>query len=1673
MAGTDTTNLNENNKGLFTDSSMSNQPKGTYRYALNVVNESADGDQNFRNNEESNEPCATFPDGFVPIGKTYKNEKEVIVALVKQDNTVSEIGMITNNCEYITYVNDELSAEKDKLNFKVENQIDISYRSRRGCEDTIYFTENGNKPRYFNFAKPEEFQNNDGTWAAKKFNLFREYNKIPVFKTVKVNNSGGNLLPGSYNIAFRYLDNGLNPTEFVLTSEIINIYNDLTDQAYNNINGSINSESDYLNFGKTTKAISVVFNNIDDSFPYYQLAFIEATNGSGQVSSVKYTEVIPTTKDFFIYTGDNAITEGTEEEITIASDIIDRAEFNIQFENRLLLANTKGKQVDFCRLQKYASKIKADLVTKKVYLNVIDDPLNAKNPTVKFSGVEYMPGEIYAFAIVYVFEDGSMSFGYHIPGKSPNVGNDIIFSPGEHTYPMSNDNQSQNNRYIDNSTCEDTTYWGLDSEGISLEGKAVRHHRFPLRSDIGLPLVRQEESTGEIPSLFWRVQLNMFGTIDTSVICSEEEIEEGTCTPKTAEVFQVRVAYSVDGELYTFIYTIDPNYYTDNTGFYTISPLAPETAFSPLYTSNNITVITIEETDANGDFVIVPDGTTSPKGLNYSTEIDNYESTKEDRIFSTDLFGIKFSGIELPNEEDTNGEKVVGYYIVRCERTENEKTILDSGVLTQSLINSKYISHGLLAPDVDSSKVSKDVFGFIHPEHKFNNHEYISYDKIIHQGNFNVTSRKMSKIRYNDILDGSSYNSKYHKSGNDDGHDADGNPNSRGYDGWSLACIVRDNMVNFSSARDFEVDSFNIKERFYLRAIESKDINNSQTTAYNISSDNRVGIIQLYTQLTIPNGQLPYVLLKRNIADSYSNFRVLPYYKDSKNLETGTTATIFGGDTYISPMRYANTVFWQNRNAKRKGKSGIFQTILGIFIAVAGAVLSIVSAGFSTILVGAGIALIGGGVLVTASGIQRDKWEKAYSEEYDKGLRETALDNWVDQQYVKPSPGRDGPSDDEIQWIGDCITDLWFESQINIQLRNKMTTDVPTFLNSPGTVETGNETPDTEWEFFGIRYQLGHSRYPVSTIEQQFTNKLLVFNSARNDNKEYIGLALGEYYNINPDYKRLNKQKIYYHLPIEYDCCSDCSEKFPHRWHWSEQSFQEELTDNYRVFLPNNYRDIEGETGEITNIFRIGHDLFIHTQEALWQVLRNNQQVVIDQVVSFIGTGDLFNLPPRLIIDDESGNTAGCYHKWASIKTQAGFFFVCEKQRKIFKLTSNGLEPISNYGNANWFQNNLGLLVDKEYYSSKTTPYPYRNNPSNPFGSGFISTYDTKKDRVIFTKKDFQFNYEITDSNDYEICVNDGNLVYFDNFETIIETRKANGWRYLGLEDCKMKFERNIVRSKQEQRTKIINGIPTPITVTVQYLDTVNDYIDGIAIDNPIQNNNSWTMSYSLIEKSWISWHSYLPNFYINVPDKFYSWIYGNNHLWEHGTTGNYLNYYGKLYPFIIEFISVSNPLLTKTWEYIQVLLEAKKYDFDSKEFFDVNEFFNKAIFYNTRQCSGLLDVVQKNKNDQNYMIEQTQNLQLNQITVDRHERDWTFNHLRDIRTNYSKPIFKSNLDSRQSEYYTDKILDISTMDYNKDWSQLESFRDKYLAVRLIFDKFADIKLILNFSLENERQSFR
>lgn len=1504
-------NITKPSKGLNTDYSYEDQPKETYSFALNAVVESDDGDFNVLSVEEANEICASFPVGYTPIGKVYIGSGETAIFLVKDDGTASEIGVTDDDCNYVTYVND--LAQVDKLGFDIEYQVDATYRLRRGCERTLYFVDNLNFPRYYNLDKPEEFKTG-GDWDVEKFKLFKTSNQVPTFVNI-IPTTGGSLLAGSYNFSIQYLDEDLNPTEWITTSDTTIIYNNNTEsKEFSEVRGSTNKKSVHQDFGPTSKAIEITLGNLNTAFPYYRIAVVEATNGIGEISRVLFSTEQSTSNPIFSHNGEiENYTIGTKEEIAQFSTVIENAAHIEQIENRLVLGNTQGKKINYCELQKYASKMTADVVYKNVILDSITTDSNPKRGQLHTESVGYMPGEIYSFGIVYLFGDGTTSPVYHIPGKAPGA-----------TSGMSSDNSLVNTTYVDNDSCAENVYWGLDSQGAAMEGALVRHHRFPTRAAAVKPLVTRTElgAPGGGDGTDYELRLDITGEIDPG---------------EARDPIIYRVTYSRDG--------FSPLYYTgivDVTNYNAGEVGGVNPAYQDLLIVSDPLIlqgiITLEY--YAGDILA------SPQDLTYTVRAvtgSGESSFVDDAEYYADIFGIEFSNIDKPTLVDTGGEDVVGYYIVRNERTESNKTILDTGVLAPLLSErggsgTKFVSHGHIMPT--SSDMKDDTFALIHPEHKFNNKEYTNVTSYVQEGKYDMTTRNFSTLLTQDVMPGTSYDSSVNKNREKDS------------DGFTLNTSLRNNNVEYVTVTSNElIPEVNLEETFYLDTLYSKtitDVAAERKSIYNLSADNKIGIVQMNAVLPLSNvtDSLPYVIMKRDLNDPYANFRNSTYYKENTNSFSFVTDTnntsdeIYNGDVYISSMKYISTMMYAMRMRKRGTKTGIFNFILGTLAIIAGVLVTVGTLGLGT---AAGIALIGFGVTQIATGLEKEQLSKVYGDLYDQGLENTVDDDDTADIFDEGT----AIEDDEIQWFQDSVTNLWFESSVNMNWRMGNTIGLTDFLNSP-------------------------SGYDQNQYKSYALEKVTALDSKADGGRTYQGFAKAELYELNKDYLRRDREKKYFHLGLEYDCCSDCNEEFPHRVNYSEQSFQEELTDNYRTFLPNNYRDIEGETGEVTNIFRIQNNLYIHTKEALWHLPQNLQERVTGDILSFIGTGSFFSIPPRKIVDDDTGHSGGTEHKWGIVKTPYGVFFPSERQRTLFKFDGNKLDPISERGNSNWFKNNM--LIQGNYV---------KNNPSNILGSGFITTYDSRKERVIFTKKD------------------------------------------------------------------TITGAPD--------LD------------------NSWTISYSMKMNSWTSWHSYQPSFYIQTPNKFYSWNQGSEDIFKHNAEGKYQNFYGAKYPFIVEYVSVSNPIVTRVWDSLKIDTDAEKYNATTEEFVDERFVtFTKAVAYNSRQCTGLMTLEPKDTaaNQADYLKNQVVNSNDNVIPIDRNERQWTLNDLRDIRTDYTNSIWDSSLDSVQNEYYIDKILNTSTMDVTKDWTQLESFRDKYLVIRLIFDTFDDIKLIFNHSVENEQQSF-
>lgn len=1604
---------NEFSDGLWTDGDAVNQPKGTHRFALNSVNESKEGQQGFRSNERSNYIVSLLPDGFFPIGDRYIEDDLSVIISVNPDTNRELIGVITKDDKYRTIVDTSL------LNLKITNQCDIQYRLRRGGERVIYWVDELNVARTFNLDREYNFYNTTyqtylkaggdpntfvgEKWDKASFDLQKTVSKIPFFANIEITETGA-ILPGSYNFAIQLIDEDLNPTDWITTSNIARIYNDAITSPFPRIRGSRNIDTSSQSFPRANKSIRLTITNLDTSFPYYRVAIIRAAGNTGNPEKVLLSELFPTSDSNFIYSGnDGELSEGSLADILIDQEIIFAPKHIEQIENRLILSNTKGKSINWCEFQKYASKISANLTTKEVILNNVLSEANIKNAKSTFMYRGYMPGEVYAFNAHYVFNDGFISPGFHIPGKS-STDSTSLMKVHELT-----------SRYIDVHNCSTDNYWGDDANGNSLVGKKVRHHRFPFRKEVSKPLFTKTSGVTNINKHRLKVNITLNpawtpGPIEYPQISGDPAVIPYTINYQVIGFPGISVYNSnlVDTDIGTDIIIYDDLDALDNGVIILYGELDPASDLATIYQGGG-----------NDRFILT---------FTYQTYV---ASSSIDSDIS-EIFGINFSNIQKPHPD------VVGVIFTRAERTEDDRIILDNAIFGPMTEFNQYRAFGLIMPKQyyaanncgrvgNTNKTitySDDGVWFFNPEFQFLNKktEFASievegkysedtvnmptvsnYDGSSCNGGpggaFN-TSQGSKGVYIEDVQAGTSYNPDLHKKKDKDD------------DGFDLVVGYRNTNVVYTTDNSFIFPSK--KRVMYLSAASYQNFETN--VFYNVSVDNKIGMYlsnsafstQEFFNTTTKKNHLKYGSLVRNNNTSYANFITRSYYKEHNNPflfpPTGTlnNIRIFNGDAEISGFSFVSSVFYDMVVAYRAKKNKLWKIIVGAVLIITAIVVSVSTLGAATpaaVAVAAGslaTAAISYGVSLAMSGIKFEQFKSMIDADYETGLRETVVDGGV-FETIRDTIQKE---DDTIRWFADRVSNLYIESAVPFGLRSGLTCGVPDFIDAPGPYD-----------------ELGFRSYLIE--------KLTVLDRDQGSGRMYKGYATAELYDMNLDYMRFNKQKNFIHLPLEYDCCSDDNEIFPMRNWYSEQSFQEEKVDNYRVFLPNNFRDIEGEHGEITDLYRLGNSLFIQTKEGLWHLPQNVQERITNEIVSFIGTGNFFSIPVRKVIDDNLGS-GGTQHKWGTVKTKNGVLFVNEVEGHIY-LHSDGIKNVSILGMRNYFKNNLTSFLSKQLYIKYGINFLNDNNPANRNGIGIHSAYDTRYERIIITKRDYLLlPNKLSQLILVDFIPTNGNLFVYN---------QLNGLFYQGAE--------------------------------IIHLDNI-DYFE----------NKSWTVSYSFHNNDktpWESWHSYIPNYYIYTQNNLYSHIFSNSGIWKHNRDNKFQTFYALFRPWIIEFVKLSNPLETVIGEDLTLHTKAQRWDDTTQEF--TNEeyvTFNKLLVYNNRQNSGelLMKIKDTQANPENWYLQQVVNTS-GEILITRKEKNWNLNELRDIVTDYSKSMFTKDWVSIKGNYFIDKVLNPLAVDFSKPWEELQNFRDKYIIIRLKFDNFDSVNLILNYSLQTEQSSER
>jgi hypothetical protein len=207
---------NAANTGLNMDRSVTQIPKGQLTYALNAAVENFDSNSVNYQNEPGNELCLTFPEGYLLIGEHFIPEKSKhIFFLVNPEIGGSEIGYMDNNdCVYRTYVNAPC------LNFNINNPIHKAVHRITECTTEVYWTDGLNPRRYIDLNPENlPYVLIGGTPACDPIysneidcnglNVQPNFT-VPQLEVTKIT-TGGDLTAGTYQFAIQYSDANGNP----------------------------------------------------------------------------------------------------------------------------------------------------------------------------------------------------------------------------------------------------------------------------------------------------------------------------------------------------------------------------------------------------------------------------------------------------------------------------------------------------------------------------------------------------------------------------------------------------------------------------------------------------------------------------------------------------------------------------------------------------------------------------------------------------------------------------------------------------------------------------------------------------------------------------------------------------------------------------------------------------------------------------------------------------------------------------------------------------------------------------------------------------------------------------------------------------------------------------------------------------------------------------------------------------------------------------------------------------------------------------------------------------------------------------------------------------------------------------------------------------------------------
>ncbi len=364
-----------------------------------------------------------------------------------------------------------------------------------------------------------------------------------------------------------------------------------------------------------------------------------------------------------------------------------------------------------------------------------------------------------------------------------------------------------------------------------------------------------------------------------------------------------------------------------------------------------------------------------------------------------------------------------------------------------------------------------------------------------------------------------------------------------------------------------------------------------------------------------------------------------------------------------------------------------------------------------------------------------------------------------------------------------------------------------------------------------------------------------------------------------------------------------CFAYYPRRVNYSLPQSEEQVVDNWSIFLANNYTDFDSKVTNIQNVGKSGA-LFLQ-DDASPMLLPGVESIPSSSGTQFsAGIGALFQQQLQSISNAQSGLQYGSSQgRYCAVNTPHGLYWVSQRTGKLFRYAHGQqddegeiLHTISKFGMKYWLAQYLPSQLLKQF-----PDYPYFDNPV--IGVGTQIMYDNTTEILYITKKDF------------------------------------------------------VLLSQHVGKVRFTGTIFSYNTGKIEFPITLGDptYWD----------NASWTLSYSPKERKFISFHTWEPALSINGERHIITSDPTGQSIWRHNdTTTAWCNYYGVQSYFELE-LPVNTGLENVCIENIEYVLDSFQYLANETDKFNVfADTFNEAQVFTEEQSTLPLTLVQRPWND-------------------------------------------------------------------------------------------------------------